>query len=285
MGRASKIGIGVGSTIAFCLSLLALFLTVKKWRKTRGEKHEGVAAPRVESPEKSVAADVSRTQEIGINSYVGPYRELPDSGRVELAPNVSASTNVGQPSGPIMAAMNELDEPSPPIANELMNLQAFNEGSMIQNRNAKNKYKIFVSTNMSRQSWRSGGSQVEGPRIETTISSRRPKRYDVDRSLPPTPISESVQASPIRADFNQCVPIVKTSDAISTRSTAVKSCHGDVREGGSAVPLNAWQRDFSHLSYSSMDMEIVVPPGSSEVDVIKPLRINKRDGRRRQNFF
>ena len=70
------------------------------------------------------------------------------------------------------------------------------------------------------------------------------------------------------------------------RSAAVEStCERTMGHVLSPTYLNAWQRRFAHLSYASMDMEIVIAPGLSEVEIIKPLNVTKKSEECRRNFI
>ncbi|KAF6237178.1 hypothetical protein HO173_004646 [Letharia columbiana] len=157
--------------------------------------------------------------------------------------------------------------------------------SMIQNHGARSKYTIFVSTNVSSQSWTSIGTSTDIPCVGTTICSQKPKTVDLDRSLPPTPISESPQISPVIADFSGSVTTRKGSEAFVERPAAGKSICGTMGRVPSHTRLNAWQRELAHLSYASMDMEFVIPSGLSEAETIKPLNVYKEMERSRRNFF
>ena len=108
----------------------------------------------------------------------------------------------------------------------------------------------------------------------------------VDRSLSSTPISENPQVSPVVITGGGAVMSRKGSDAFVEKSAAVESVYETVSQVRSSPNnLNAWQRRFAHLSYASMDMEIVVPPGPSEVEIIQPLNVSKKSGHRRGHFF
>ena len=159
-------------------------------------------------------------REIGYNSMVEPFRELPDSAkaRVELL-------NEQSPSGSAIE-ISELPEVLPPVSHELR----ADRGShvMVQTRNA-DRWKIFTSTKISRKSWTSLALSDRATCVETAISTLPLQRkgtsigrssidtstpeaeiyslylrksLDLNRSLPPTPISESPQISPVLAGFN-----------------------------------------------------------------------------------
>ena len=163
---------------------------------------------------------VKSAAEIGYNSMVEPFRELPDSAkaRVELLDEQS-------PSGSGIE-ISEMPEVLPPVSHELR----ADRGShvMVQTRTA-DRWKIFTSTKISRKSRTSlalsdrathaetaistsalqrkgtiiGGSSIDTSNPEAELYSLYiRKSLDLNRSLPPTPISESPQMSPVLASFN-----------------------------------------------------------------------------------
>ena len=293
-GRAIKIGLSFASILFFLLCVLAITIFLKIRRKARKREDQN-AHLAIRSP--SLHPIISSTREIGMNSLIGIYRELPEDEIAELH-------GIGPPSNPSnetanlnRAATYRTNEDQGLVTHEIMDPHASlpDERFTIRNIRGESNYKIFVSTNLSQQSWASVDLALDAPVVETTISSHNSSVLDIERSLTPTPISESVQTSPVKANFGKRVRRGTTSDATTKRAAIVRSSHGTV---GHVVPvspspssprrppLNAWQRSLAHLSYSSMDMEIVIPPGASEIDVVNPLNIRKPTGRRhRRNFF
>ena len=132
-------------------------------------------------------------------SLIGAYRELPDTGKSELLDETAPSK--------FRHEMSEQPQPSAPVAYELMTPFSSGERSMVQNHSARKRFAIFKSTNVSRKSWPSIDTSIEIPCVETIIYSQKPKKVDLDWSLPPTPISESLQVSPIMKNFDNCFPI------------------------------------------------------------------------------
>ena len=172
------------------------------------------------SSQEPRALSVKYAREIGYNSMVEPFRELPDSAkaRVELLNEQSPSGSGNE--------ISEMPEVLPPVSHELR----ADRGSyvMVQTRTA-NRWKIFTSTKISRKSWTSLALSDRATCVETAISTSPLQRkgisigrssidtsnleaeiysfyirksLDLNRSLPPTPISESPQISPVLADFN-----------------------------------------------------------------------------------
>ena len=294
MSRATKIGISLGSTIFFLSCILAIAFIFKIRRENRKRKAQPV------SRDPSIRANISSVQEIAMNSLIGLYRELPEDGVAELHYSEPRCDPNNETSNSTTATAHQSDKILSPTTRETLDPRASNpsERFIVHNIRGESNYKISVSTNLSRQSWASADLALETPIVETAISTLNNVHINpaLDRSLPTTPISESIQTSPITATFSKRVKRGMASDATTKRAAIVRSSHGTVENipfPPSAIsptsrhpPLNAWQRALAHLSYSSMDMEIVIPPGASEVDIVNPLNIRKPTGRRnRRNFF
>ena len=194
------------------------------------------------------------------NSLTGPYQEHPGSGKAGLV------------------------NPIAPVAHELMTQRLSKETSMLQNHDPRSKHTTFVSTNPSTQSWTSIDIFFNVQCAKT----QKPDNIDLDRPLPPTPISDSPHLSPVAVSFNSAMASRRGSDEVDARSAAVQSVI-DVTGHVTSPPThpNAWQRRLAHSSHASMDMEIVIPPGLSEVEIIRPLNVAKKksEGCRGGNFF
>ena len=165
------------------------------------------------------ASMVSSAQEIDHNSMAGNVRELPNNtiARVEL-PSEEAPL---APDNEIF----EMSEAPPPIPHE----SKPGRGSqvMVQELTA-DRWKILFPTSMPRRSWTSIASSNGAPCFETAISASAQRKelnmdevsiitsnleaeilslyvrtpLDLNRSLSPTPISESPQVSPALESSN-----------------------------------------------------------------------------------
>ena len=160
---------------------------------------------------------VRSAQEIDHNSMAGNVRELPDSTRAKVElPSEQAPL---APDNEIF----EMSEAPPPIPHE----SKPGRGShvMVQERTA-DTWKIFFPTKIPRRSWMSVASSDSAPCVETVISASAQRKelnmdeasiitsnleadilslyvrtpLDLNRSLAPTPISESPQVSPTLRD-------------------------------------------------------------------------------------
>lgn len=217
-----------------------------------------------------------------MNSLIEIYRELPDSGKAELPDRVT-------PSG-FGHEMSELSQSRAPVAHELGTQCSSKETPMIQTSLGQDRFAIFVSTNISRESWDSIGTSMDAPCVETYICSQKAKRVGLDRSLPPTPICESPQASPFMAKYHICFSIGKRLETMVGEANLVRSICGTIDQVPSNAPRSESDNDplsqgLSRLSYASMDMEIVIPPGLSAAEIVTPLNIRKETRGSRRAFF
>lgn len=208
------------SAIALLLILLfILFAAHRRWRP-RSQVEQNTTKQK-KPPLRRKAFVISPTpREIDQNSIVGPVRELPNSehSKHELFDKSS-------PSGSGLG-VSEMVDPRAPIAHELRTHRS--SRVMIETRRA-NISKIFMSTNISRKSWISVASSESTRQVETVISalarrkdssagtaslvasnseqmlysSYAQKSPDLNRPLPPTPISESLQTSPVVVEFEE----------------------------------------------------------------------------------
>ena len=279
ISRTAKIGIGIGSTTIFLIGVLAVFWFVRRHLRDRRRTDQQTETRSSDSSARSGTPSVPVAQEIAIRSLIDLGRELPDNGRLELhdmtRPRAQACET---PSRCASTRVHELQEPCAPIAHELQSPNNHEHGIVIQDQRAKSKTGIIVSTNMTRQSCTGEIATTEIPCVKTTISSPKCGLVNLNRSLPATPISESPQCSPQIAAFARQIRKKNSSDT----SLALSALQD--------LPLNAWQRSLRRpslprLSYTSMDMEIVIPPGVPDVEVVKPLSVRKKNGRKRGNFF
>ena len=275
--RAAKIGISIGSIVVFLLCVLVITCVVRKRRNSARMQDTQFNPEPTSSGQPHITSNTFSTQEIAENSLIGPQRELPDNEIAELRGMSIAS----QPSNQVQQRETSLHS-----IPELRAQCTPQSKSLVQPPNSPCRRAISVSTKMTRHSWTSIGSSAKVPCVETTICSQTIKPIDVYRSLPSTPISESLQISPIVEDFDRYIRAGKCSDVIRERSALVKSVCGSLsRVPSNGRRLNAWQRSFAHLSYTSMDIEITIPPGMSEPDIIRPLNIPNIRGKSRRNFF
>lgn len=214
--RNVTIGTSIGLA-ALLIILMAIIFAVRRKQRRRSHCSNRVVDP-YNHPQQPEELKFSKTpKEIDENSMVGPFRELPSSGKVELLDETS-------PSGSGKAIL-EMSRALPLVAHELRTHRS--SRVMLQNHPA-NIGKIFMSTQISRKSWTSLASSDGTPSVQTVIAaSAKHEQLDVDaasvatsnleaeiycsylrkpidleRSLPPTPISESPQVSPVAIKFD-----------------------------------------------------------------------------------
>lgn len=275
VSRGLIIGASIGAILFLLLIILLSTWVIRRWRaeKPKNQKSD-ITAP---LPGREVSTAIS-VQEMAHNSkYIyGGYRELPDTGKIELQ-------DEKQPSGSAKEILELPPEP-PPVYHELMAETVSYGTSKLQKYSStcstKSKTGIYVHTRILTNSRSSeGGSST--PRVETyiTSSTRRdsfksdqpsrsqspwPKPLDLDRPLPPTPISESPQVSPItpasKRSGRRRLPIKAPPNSASTSgSFDYVSPTSSTKNAGSLT-----SRGHSPLSETSMELEIVIPPGDTE---------------------
>ena len=258
--RSTIIGVSLGIGILFSLSLLAILWTVKKKQKQKMlENHKGEGPL---DPTASMASQQQLVQEISADNIISLYRELPDNGRAELF------------------------EPSAPIAHELMTRGHSDERSMIQYHNSRDTSKMPVSHVRVRDSSTTIDTSTSMSYGQTNVYSHNPRTMDVERSLPPTPISESLQVSPVEGKFSRRVTARQRSDLLVEESAAVKSVCGAIGQVPPHILLHPRQRALGHSSDASMvmDMEIIIPP-YLENDFVSPLNSYNNSKRGSRAFF
>ena len=217
--RNVAIGTSIGTAFFLLFAALAAFFAIQRWRqKTTTERNSEATQPPTPFRE-SRALRVHSAKEIDHNSMAGNVLELPDSTRARLElPSKQAPL---APNNEIF----ELSEAPPPIAHE----SKPGRGShvMVQKRTA-DTWKILFPTEIPRRTWMSVASSDGAPCVGTVISASTQTKdlnmdeasitasnleaeiislylrtpLDLNRTLPPTPISESPQESPALENFN-----------------------------------------------------------------------------------
>ena len=218
-------------------------------------KREGVL-----DPTASVGSQQQLVQEISAENIINLYRELPDSGRAELF------------------------EPFAPIAHEIMTRGTSDERSMIQYQDARNTFTMFASHDRGRDDATTIDTSTSMSYAQSNVYSHDPKTVDLHRSLPPIPISESLQVSPVEGRFSRRVMARRHS--VIEGSAAVKSVCGAIGRVPPHILLHPRQRGFGHSSNASMvlDMEIVISP-YSEHDFVSSLNAFNESERSSRAFF
>ncbi len=271
ISRELIIGASIGATSLLLLIILLSTLGIRRWRaeKPKPPKSDIGTAP-FQGREFSTPFSL---QEIAHNSLFNGYRELPFTGIIELQDEKSASGSAKE--------ILELPPEPPPVYHELMaesvlygplKLQKYSSTSSTKSRTG-----IYVSTRILTDS-RSSQGRSSTPRVETIITSSprhgslksdqpsrsqspRPNPLDLDRPLPPTPISETPQVSPItpasKRSGRRRPPIKAPPNSASTSGTF--DYVSPTSSNKSSESLTS--RGHSPLSESS---EIVIPPGYTE---------------------
>ena len=196
---AVKIGISLGSAAVALFIVFFLVFKRKKRLRKRNYRKEKKSLDGIEPVKRFGETQVLQTSDGRSRKEMEVpldwYRELPGTHKVELLDH-SAASGSGRD-------ITELSSPPgfTPFVHELMSRRSPDNASCAQSHAAINNSTIMVSTTMSNESRPS--ANVSAPVVQTIICSSRAAEVDLERSLPPTPISESVQISPIVCNFER----------------------------------------------------------------------------------
>ncbi len=256
-----KVGIGFGVTTFVVFVVLLVIVAIRRWRRSslRKQNSDAQAPLRLFRDAKSPIA-FSVQEKDHHNSQYNCFSELPVMEKAELLDETS-------PSG----SGYKIKELSPPVdvVHELSSHRSSKETYAVHKYQPTSKFAVYVSTGIRRES-QTITSTKQSPGIKTTISSPPSDMTpNLDRSLPPTPISESPQVSPIAATFDT-VTRTRRLEARSQRGASVAI--GLSRTNGQDPPNTTicsvakpgqCGQQRSRRGGFSVDMEIVVPPGQS----------------------
>ena len=256
--RATVIGVSLSASAFFLLSVFGLIFAVRRWRQKRSIISNGDTIELSEGSPDPEAVIVTPMQEIDTNNLCEP-RELYGTGIVELLDGRS---------------ILELEESPKPIRHELMANQGSARHIKIQDDKSRSRFAIYVSTGLLTESWPTVGTSSDRPVVETVISaSAIPRVPDSNRSLSPTPISESPQIWPVVAGFNHRSCTHSGLQTVSIAASMVISVCGRIDGVSPRTTLvqlsqEKGRRDDILLSHTSMDIEIPIPPGEQKSSII-----------------
>ena len=283
--RGTIIGASIGATVFLVLILVSITCVMRR-RKHRSSKSntgrniDSLNHLKLGEPPPRTAFSL---QEIDHNSLIGLYRELPESGIMELPDGRSLS-------GP-NADIQELSQPLTPGVHELLAYDDSSEKLVGQQQRIQNAIAISICTTILTESWISVGAERDSPRVETFISSgpRPQEQVDLNRSLPPTPISESPQISPSMAAFEYKLNKKHKNSLISREVVEnIFPSQGYRRRTHSRAvrSLSEFGRCGCLYATSPLEgMEIVVPPGQSEARISNALKRPAQFLRAQGKFF
>ena len=181
ISRRAVISISIGVTVFVILTALALGFVVRRWRrnaKIQNNKKTGVLEPVCE-PEALTAIPA---REIGHNSLYRVYRELHDSGKVELLDEKSPSGSGNK--------INELPQSPPPVFYEPTTHPDSHIDPMAPDLYSTNRQATLFSTETIKESGRCVQPAVLTPYIDGSITtSHRRFTLKVNKTLPPIPVS------------------------------------------------------------------------------------------------
>ena len=211
MNIRTVIGIIVGIVSLFLLLIvIAVYCLRKKRRKMVKQSKAGIINPPATSQTPRTLV-FSSIREIGENSVIGPIRELHGTDTAELQDQHSTSSP--------NSAMPEKTAPAPPALHELRTHRSSHE-AIIRQSAVNRLSRILRSTHFSSANGVTNESPDLTPRVPTVISSSPQSDFprdslessstrsqifasymrtplNLNRPLPPAPISESPVISPL----------------------------------------------------------------------------------------
>ena len=274
------VGASVGAAIFFLILVLILTITTWKWRSKASRQNKGNS---LGSSKFLDSIGIFNTiYEIDNNSLYWGRPEVPDTGKAELLDRSC-------PSG----SGKNIQELPPHSPAGLMTSQYSRGNSTVKNQKSLNRMATFVSKGRSHENRRSSDKSEGFPRTELPAlvslrrsssprsssyhTSRNPDRkspyplrcrsLDLNRSLPTTPISESLQVSPVPTSFSSQFTIGDYLYTQSDRPSNLISTPNDIECLPKALIREIEEvrgrRKRSLSSDSSMRVDIEVPSGIS----------------------
>lgn len=311
----------IGLTVVFILVVVLVYLAQKRLRKHFQKIDTSNTGSPIFSPVIK-PSNLSALHEIDNNS-LQRFKELPDSGKVELLDGNSPSGSGNQisemPQSPTPVPLCELGTRHTSVATSTLNRQS-----------DRNRHAIFVKTGILRESRDSSDPALrESPCVETVISSSpkhkaqvldRPLRTPhertpeyLNRALPSIPSSDSTQVSPTKSISSSHFSVTDYYHSLSSRTSVTGSDLGTAppeaaydmswespgRQESSRLSfastninimllpevVERQMREHPSLSSLSTDVEIVVPPGTPKSQLRSSPSSGKGQPRAKDNFF
>ena len=216
----------IGAASILLLATLTVIFAIRRGRQKATTQPISEVKKRTQSFQGPGALTVRSAQELDNNSMIEPFRELPDSAkaRAELL-------NEQAPSG----SGNEVPEMPDGLPHDSHELNTSRDSFVMVQIRSANTCKNFTASKIPRKSWTTIESSGDPPCVETvtcalaqqensiinspsTINSNLEAEIlslytrtslDLNRSLPPTPISESPQVSPVQIRFYERLSLCK----------------------------------------------------------------------------
>lgn len=302
MRRKTIIGTSVGAASLLILVILAFLLVMRNRRQKSGKliSHED-SRPPVPSENPRVLSHCS-VREIDNNSMCGPVRELSNTAKAELQDEQTPSGSGNE--------ISEMYQPLPPIVHELKSHMTSRQHSMVQTHTV-NTGRIFMSTRISRKSETSLTSFDSIACVETVISASAHrenldsgqasvyssnaeaeiyalymrKSLNLDRSLPPTPISESPQTSPVVIKFDRGNSFRPRPQIVRTPARGSMSAIVSLGIPTSRYSLAPRRHQRLPAGVLLTGLETVIPPGQSDPTTPRTLVSSPGYGTTNQSWF
>lgn len=296
------LGASVGTAACVLVLVFILILAMRKVRDKRSRENQSETTG---SLKLFNGMNISNpVHEIDNNSLYWGCKEISDTGKVELL-------DEKWPSG----SGNNIQEMPPhspaPVVHELMTSHISPGTSMLQDHNPFNRSAVLGSKWLSGEYCTRLNTSEDFRHIETAVSSSAeqiPSRgtpqnleqslpsqsqdfpSNLERSLSTPPMSESPQVPPARTSFSSQFTIEDYLHALSDRTSAPVSSSGDIQPLPDSLIARATEvhggRERSYLELSSIELEIVIPPGVPG-PLTSSLTLSSHGGRRTAlaNFF
>jgi len=299
------IGTSVGGAVLFILVILTLGFVIQRRRRKQNQTEQfETSSERPSSLEKPRVMTICSVREIDNNSLCGPIRELPDSGKVELLDENKPSGSGNEisempPSLTVMA--HELRTHRSSKEQSMMRTHSANSFNILKSTSISRK--SWTNMDLSDRSPRIETVISASARQKSDLNNRPtstspdtaevsplsmpkstglpdnpsitetdfpetsiPVSLDLNRSLPPTPISESPQVSPNSEGFSRALSLRKGSRNWSTAAGASVSVP-DLPMVPASKFSEALRRHRQEGGYHSLKgLETTIPPGHPDLD-------------------
>lgn len=297
--RGLIIGTSIGAVLALLLTFFVLVFAIRRWlRRHKHSKQSDTSSESPRSSPKPWVTTVCSVREIDDNSLCGPIRELPDSGKAELLDDTSPSGSgnaLPEMSPSMVPVAHELRTHNSSKVHSIIRAYSANNGSILKSTEISRKsWTSFGSSDgtpcvetvisaSSRAAPHQASPSDAGLKFLSSsmpklldLSSvdlatrvmatkcRLPRPLDLDRSLPPTPISESPQISPSSERLNKSLSFCTGPQNSEMIPSAISRTLISPN-----IPTSKFFMTFSkhrsrHSCISAKGLEITIPPGQSD---------------------
>ena len=300
--RRLIIGASVGAASSVLLTVV--ILTLVFWRKHRLNQRamaSDTSSVTSMSLEKPRIMTVCSVREIDQNSLCGAVRELPDNGTAELQDETSpsGSGNLMPEMSSSVPIVHELRTQYSSRINSMLRTHSANKGSIIRSTEISRKSwtslepsdgtpcveTLISATGTNREtpedsrpsiarrnplSMRSKPLDLSSQNLTTRLAALKnqlPTPLNLDRSLPPTPISESPQVSPISDMLRKSHSLRRNRRILKSVPSAITGAPTTPNLPSSKFSIAFAERGCHPSLCFRKGIEITIPPGHSDTDI------------------